>query len=211
VAFLWSFRGNRAGPASPDSTQRGYTDPASIGEKLGYHRILWLSAALCGACCAQNLNCNLQGYKGTSGVKVQPQNGSLIVTWGGERGQELRAAFAVQQDQPVIRELAVKKKGGPWVVLGKDLSPEYQVTTGKRRMSEQQMAPLRKLNVAMTPEFLKKERWNAFWDAPLNLPGNPGTSEDLPRTADEIKRSSAKFRPASRFGRCPGGDYDRRR
>ena len=164
---------------------------------MNQHRILWLSAALCGASFAQNLDCNLQAYKDIPGVKVQSQGGSLVVSWAGERGQQLRAAFAVQQDGPVVRELAAKKSGSGWSVLGKDLSPEFQVTTGKRRMSEQQMAPLRKLKVEMTPEFLKKERWNAFWDAPLNIPGSPGTSEDLPRTADEIRRDSAKFRPGA--------------
>ena len=162
---------------------------------MAYHRILWLSAAICGASYAQNLDCNLQRVQRNLRPKVQAQAGSLVVTWGGERGQQFRAAFAIQQDQPVVRELAAKRNNGSWVVLGKDLSPEYQVTTGKRRMSEQQMAPLRKLNVALTPEFLEKERWNAFWDAPLNIPGNPGTSEDLPRTADEIRRDGGQVSP----------------
>ena len=78
------------------------------------HRILWLSAALCGASFAQNLDCNFQGYKDTSGIQAQMQGGSLILTWQGERGQQLRARFGMQQDGPVIRELAAKKNGSGW-------------------------------------------------------------------------------------------------
>ena len=63
--------------------------------------------------------------------------GSLEVTWQGERGQTLRALLGVAGGQPVVRELAVGK-GGKWFSLGRDLTPEFQVTTGQRRISAQQ-------------------------------------------------------------------------
>ncbi len=43
---------------------------------------------------------------------MQSQADSLVVSWAGERGQQLRATFAIQQDQPLIRELAAKKSSG---------------------------------------------------------------------------------------------------
>src|SRR5207244_1796807 len=70
---------------------------------------------------------------------------------------------------------------------------EFEVTSGKRRLSEQQMAPLRKLGVAFTPEVVDREKWFAFWDAPLMIPGSGNTSMDLPRKPEEIRRAWAKF------------------
>jgi len=62
------------------------------------------------------------------------RSGSLALTWQGERSQTLRAILGLNGNQPVVRELAVEKNG-KWSVLGHDLTPEYQVTTGRRRIS----------------------------------------------------------------------------
>lgn len=67
------------------------------------------------------------------------------------------------------------------------------MTSEIRRLSEQQMAPMRELGIALTPEVIEKEKWNAFWDAPLMVPGRKGTNVDLPRKAEEIHKSWAKF------------------
>src|SRR5262249_45730245 len=96
----------------------------------------------------------------------------------------------------------VKKPGADWKILGKDLVPEYRVISGKRRMSEQQAAPLRELGVPITDEVVEKNKWYAFWDAPLEVPGTrPGekTPVDigLPRTAEEIRRATASFQTTS--------------
>jgi len=80
-----------------------------------------------------------------------------------------------------------------WKTIAYDLTPEFDATTGRRRMSEQQMAPLRGLKIALTPDVLAKERWNAFWDAPLNIPGEPKTNEDMPRKPEEIRRAQASY------------------
>src|SRR5258708_4033314 len=71
------------------------------------------------------------------------------------------------------------------------LTPEFEVPTGVRRLSEQQAGPLRDLKVAITPEVIEKEKWNAFWDAPLQVPGTG--SIGLPRKAEEIRHGSASF------------------
>ena len=103
---------------------------------------------------------------------------------------------------PWSQELAARKDGGSWIVLGQNLTPEFQVTSGIRRLSQQQISPLKELNVALTPEVVEREKWNAFWDSPLMVPGRPGTNLDLPRKPDE---SQACLGEISRH-RLPGED-----
>jgi hypothetical protein len=59
------------------------------------------------------------------------------------------------------------------------------------------MAPLRKLGVQFTPEVVDREKWNAFWDAPLMVPGLPNSSWDLPRKPEEIRRAWATYNASS--------------
>jgi hypothetical protein len=145
---------------------------------------------------AQTLNCDLHSYKALDGLKAEIRSGSLEFVWQGERGQTLRAVFGVHDGQPVVRELAVEKSG-KWTVLAHDLTPEYQVTTGRRRISAQQEVPLRQLGL-FTPENIERQKWFAFWDAPLNVPGHPSTNGaiDLPRKPEEVRRDWATFQIA---------------
>ena len=46
----------------------------------------------------------------------------------------------------------------------------------------------------LTPEVIEKEKWNAFWDAPLMVPGRRNTNLDLPRKPEEIRKSWATYR-----------------
>ena len=79
--------------------------------------------------------------------------------------------------------------------------PRYTITSGKRRMSKQQMEPLLGLGIKITDEVKNKYKWDAFWDAPLDVPGTraEGASmsnnppPDLPRLASEVYRGSAEF------------------
>lgn len=133
-------------------------------------------------------NCNLREYTPQQGLNAVTAPGELVVTWQGEHNEPLRASFSIRDGAPMIHQLAVRK-----VVLATDLTPEYWVTSGKRRLSEQQMAPLRKLRIALTPDVVDREKWFAFWDAPLMIPGSPGTSMDLPRKPEEIHRAAASY------------------
>ena len=137
--------------------------------------------------------CDMQHYKAADGLKAENRDGGLQLTWQGERGEELRAAFTIRGGQPPVTELAARSRGGAWKILGRNLTPEFEVTSGVRRMSEQQLAPLRELKVALTPELIEHEKWNAFWDAPLMVPGRPGTNMDLPRKPEEIRRAWASY------------------
>jgi hypothetical protein len=135
--------------------------------------------------------CDLTQYKPMDGLTASQKSGVLEVTWSGAAGQQLLASFQVRDGQPHINELAVRKGSGPWSPLFKNLTPEFEVTTAVRRLSEQQAAPLRALKIALTPEVIDREKWNAFWDAPLMIPGTG--SIGLPRKPEEIQRAWAKY------------------
>jgi len=152
-------------------------------------------AILSGIAGGQTLNCDLKEYKATDGLKATASGSAVTLTWQGEDGQQLRASFGIQNGQPIVQELAAKAGSGGWVVLGKDLSPDFQVTTGKRRISQAQRTQLKALNLD-TPEEEDKRKWNTFWDAPLVIPGR-GDTTDLPRTEAEITRASVSYQSST--------------
>ena len=156
-------------------------------------RAIILAALTIAGAAGQALNCDTTGYKPQEGLKAQTRAGVLELTWRGERREELRADFTIRNGQPTVQELAVRKNGGKWIVLGQNLTPEFEITSGVRRLSEQQMGPLRDLKVELTPEVVEREKWNAFWDAPLMVPGRKGTNMGLPRKPEEIRRTWAKY------------------
>src|SRR5262249_21782193 len=147
---------------------------------------------------ADPLACNLSRYKQTAGLTAGVADNVLSVTWDGDRGDELRLRIAVESGVPTIQELAVRKKSGAWTVLLSRVAPDYRVTSGLRRMSNQQISPLRGLGVELTSDIVDKYRWEPFWDAPLDVSppngrgGNPPPPEGvanqpgLPRKPDEI-------------------------
>ena len=147
-----------------------------------------LLAGMAAALPGQELNCGMADYKAQDGLKAQVRAGVLEVTWQGERRDELRARFAIRGGQPLVQELAARQSGGSWVVLGQNLSPEFEITSGVRRLSQQQMSPLQEMKVELTPEVVEREKWNAFWDAPLMVPGRPGTNMGMPRKPEEIRK-----------------------
>jgi hypothetical protein len=156
---------------------------------------LWLAFLLLGAGCpGEPLACDLREYKAQAGLTAALSDDVLTLSWHGERGHELRASFAIRGGQPIIRELAARRSGGAWAVLGSDLQPEFEITSGKRRISNQQLQPLRALGRPITPALVEREKWNAFWDAPLEVPGSAGTNPDLPRSPDEIRRATATYK-----------------
>jgi len=126
---------------------------------------------------ADGLKCDMSQYKAGAGLTAAMEQDVLAVTWSGSAGSEVRARYAIEGAQPVVRELAVRKSGGQWVILGQNLHAEVRVTSGIRRMSTQQAQPLRAAGVVLTQEVIDKNRWYAFWDAPLLLPNSPEMAE----------------------------------
>jgi hypothetical protein len=170
---------------------------------------------------ADGLTCEMGAYKAAPGLsaRIDAQANLIEVDWTGQARDELRAQFAIDRGQPLLRELAIRTvgpDGGQWITLGRNLVPEYRVTSGVRRMSQQQAAPLRSAGVQLTPEVIDKNRWYAFWDAPLVMPDGPemraadalrpareqGTPPPVrflgpPRTPAEIRKASASFNSTS--------------
>jgi hypothetical protein len=158
---------------------------------MSFRGLLLSLAMLTGVAAAQSLNCDLQGYKATDGLEATTSGGVVTMSWRGEGAQELRASFGIRNGQPFIQELAARAGSGKWTVLGKDLTPDFQVSTGKRRISQAQRTQLKALNLD-TPDEESKRKWNTFWDAPLVIPGR-GDTTDLPRTEAEITHASVSY------------------
>jgi len=156
------------------------------------HRAAWVLAFCGGAAVAQTPNCNMQDWKQIAGVSVTASHGSVEVIWPGEQGQQNRARLAIRDGQPVVEELAAKKAAGAWIELGKDLTPEFQVTTGRRRISTTELDILKRLHND-TPEAEEQYKWNVFWDAPLEVPGHDSHLVGPGRTPDEVARAAVSY------------------
>ena len=117
---------------------------------------------------AEALNCDFSGYKAVDGVRAEAKGNVVSVSWQGEGGQQLRAEFSLHEDQPVVQELSARSgSSGTWVVLGKDLTPDFQVTTGKRRISGGLVSLLKAANLD-SPEEEERRKWNIFWDVSIS-------------------------------------------
>ena len=142
---------------------------------------------------AAPMPCDMAGYKAAPGLTATASADSLKLAWQGASGQELAAVLSVQEGKPLVRELVARKTtSAAWVLLGRNLSPEFFVTAGVRRISQQQLAPLRELGLT-SPERLEQEKWKVFWDSPLSIPGSTGTNPGLPRKPEEVRRAAAAF------------------
>lgn len=162
--------------------------------------LLCVSAALMLASrlSADPLACGMTDYKANPGLIAGVEQDLLAVMWTGQGQTELRARYAIDRGFPIVRDLAVRRAGGKWTLLGENLKPDYRVTTGVRRMTLQQAEPLRGLNIEITPAVIEQHKWYAFWDAPLVVPGlaegqREGRVFGLPRKPEEIRRASAAF------------------
>ena len=80
---------------------------------------------------AAPLNCDLTQYKASTGLTTALEGNVLTVSWNGQGTSQLRARFAIDGGTPTIRDLSVRRGGGEWAMLGQNLTPEYQVTTGQ--------------------------------------------------------------------------------
>src|SRR6266542_2190277 len=156
------------------------------------------------------LTCNLAAYKALPGLTASVADNTLTVQWDGDRNQEVRMCLAVTDRTPTIRDLAVRTKGGQWTTVASNATPAYNVVSVLRRETDQQLKPLNDLGVAITPEVLDRIRWEAFWDSPLNVPGDSvahggatppvdgiANQPGLPRKPEEVKRAAAMYQVRS--------------
>ncbi len=166
----------------------------------GLALLLGLTAHIRGGVMAATapLNCNLSGYQGAAGLNAAVTGDSLAVAWDGDRNQEVRLRFVIDNGTPTIAELAARRKGGAWGALATNVTPEFRVVSGRRRMDREAEEGLRENGVTeITPEVFEKNQWDPFWDAPLFIPGgmaNDTRTIGLPRKPEEVHRATATYK-----------------
>jgi hypothetical protein len=151
------------------------------------------------------LICDMSGYTRRVETTARLSGDVLAVEWAGAAGERVSLRLVIRSGAPVIDELALMpSRGSEWVTVATGLGVEYRIVEGLRRISNQQLAPLRELGVEITPEVVDRYKWDVFWDAPLDLReevsrGNPPPPEGvanqpgLPRSPDEIRRATARY------------------
>jgi hypothetical protein len=161
--------------------------------------------AAAGAGYGEPLSCSLEGYRAQPGLTASAAGEALTVQWSGAGDEEFRVRFAVASGTPTFVDIGARRAGGAWGSLASDVVPDYRVVSGLRRMSNQQMAPLRGLGVELTNEIIDRYRWDPFWDAPLDLSAAANRSSNpppaaavanqpgLPRKPEEISRAAAVY------------------
>ena len=168
---------------------------------------------------ADPINCDLSAYQAQPGLTASVADETLTITWVGAENHELRLRFVIDGGVPTIRELALRPPNGTWRTLAADLTPEYRVVSGVRRVTQQQTEPLVELGVPLTAEKLNEIKWEAFWDAPLYLTDEPPRSHGssipatepfanhpgMPRRAEEVTRATATYRATGCIVRTNGG------
>jgi hypothetical protein len=157
---------------------------------------------------AEPLRCSLTEYRATPGLAAAVVDEALTLTWDGEGNNELRLRFTLVAGTPTISDLSIRRKGAqPWSTLASNIAPEYKVASGLRRATDQQIKPLRDLGVEITSKVIDEIKWEAFWDAPLNVPGGDSAhggstpplggvahQPGLPRNPNEVKRAEARYK-----------------
>jgi hypothetical protein len=169
---------------------------------------------------AQGSMCTVTGAKPGSGLAIENGNDAMVVTWDGAGAEQIRARFAIVNGTPTIAELAVRSGKGAWKTLGQGLTPEFRVASGYRRLDQEALPALEQSVGKVDQAVLDHYKWDAFWDAPLHLPGGemahhgatpapkgiPGTDQPgLPRKESEVHRATAAYHATGCEAEMDGG------
>jgi hypothetical protein len=170
---------------------------------------------------ADSLSCNLSAYKGAQGMTAAADGNSLTLTWDGDGNSEVRMRLAITNGTPTIQDISVRKKGASWATVAGNLTPEFRVVSGFRRLDQEAYPALKEaFGGEVTQDILDRYKWGAFWDAPLRVPGDevahgnstpppngiPGTNQPgLPRKPEEIHRATASYKAQSCEVKTNGG------
>src|SRR5438874_193186 len=111
---------------------------------------------------ADSMACDMSAYKATAGLSAIHANDTLTISWDGDHDQQLRLLFGVTSGTPVMSELSIRRGAGEWTTLANNVTPELRVTSGVRRISNQQLVPLRALGVKLTADIIDRFRWEPF-------------------------------------------------
>jgi hypothetical protein len=150
------------------------------------------------------LTCDLASYAPTGAITARVSDDVLLVQWPGAEEERLRLGLSIVDGTPTIAELAIRDGSKAWAILATDAKIEFEITEGLRRISNQQLSPLRNLDVELTQDVVDTYKWDVFWDAPLDLrtevsAGNPppaaGVADQpgLPRSPEEVRRANSVY------------------
>ncbi|SVA37347.1 uncharacterized protein METZ01_LOCUS90201 [marine metagenome] len=150
------------------------------------------------------LQCQMENFQSASPIRVTQSELGIQLDWHGSDSQQLRLLIAVEAGEPVIKSLQLQAGDDQWTTLLTDSRFEYKIVEGLRRISNQQLNPLRELAVEFSDEVIERHKWDAFWDAPLDLRqqefrGNPppmdgvASQPGLPRSVSEVRRADISY------------------
>src|SRR5262245_53021132 len=92
---------------------------------------------------ADPLACNLSGYKAMPGLTAAVEGTALALTWDGDKTDEIRLRLSINNGTPTVQDLAIRKKGGMWSTVATNLTPEYRVVSGWRRLDQEAFPALK--------------------------------------------------------------------
>ena len=153
---------------------------------------------------APALNCDLTQYKASTGLTSALEGNVLTVSWNGQGTSQLRARFAIDGGTPTIRDLSVRRGSGEWAMLGQNLTPEYQVTTGRAAhverpgerilpVSASTSRPSCSKNISGTPSGMRRSA----------CPGTPRAAAGARRAAVAVRALRARRRRLDRAALLP--------
>ncbi|MGB4247589.1 MAG: hypothetical protein WBJ75_07710 [Pseudohongiellaceae bacterium] len=156
----------------------------------------------------QAISCNIDDYDSSSGIELISNATGPLLSWRGAGTEQLQMQLAIVEGEPLIQSLQMRDGDGSWRTILTDARIEFDIVEGFRRISNQQLVPLRALGVELTQEVVDRYKWDVFWDAPLDLreeqgTGNPpplaGVAEQpgLPRSPDEIRLNDIRYNVSS--------------
>ncbi len=166
--------------------------------------------------------CDMSAYKASPGLTASAGAEDVTVTWEGAKAEELRMRLALGAGVPTIQEISTRHDGGDWVTVAGGITPIFRVTTGYRRMENEMIKPLKNLGVEITPAIVNKYKWDAFWDAPLMVPGTEkggyegtrpptepiGGQLGMPRTPSEVQNADVAYKVESCMAKTDGASLE---
>ena len=89
------------------------------------------------------LVCDLTDYAPAGGISARLSGGVLLVQWPGAEDERLRLGLSIVDGTPTIAELAIRDGNDAWTTIATNARIEFKITEGLRRISNQQLSPLR--------------------------------------------------------------------
>ena len=135
------------------------------------------------------LQCDLGAYRARPDATATLDGDAVVVEWAGAGAEALRLRLGLRDGAPVIAALALRPgRTADWRVVAADMGFELRVVEGLRRISNQQLAPLRALGVEITQDIVDRYKWDVFWDAPLDLRREVGGGNPPPARGSPVSR-----------------------